>query len=392
MKNLLVLAALLLNFSYLSAQKEPASATGDQPKEKKLLPAQLDTVKQKASKAAFKSNMAEFRKFFVDEQRDQNTLRVMFYNVENLFDTINDPLTADEEFLPDGKNGWNNRRFQTKLEHTHKVLSAVGGWDMPEVVGFCELENREVLEALLKRTPMRKFGYDIVHENSADARGIDVGLIYRKDKFKVLAHEALRPVMKEDTAFKTRDVLYVKGIACGKDTLHIMVNHWPSRRGGQTDSDPKRMFVASMVRKKVDQILAINPGANIILIGDMNDHTGDPSIAVSLRAKPDTIGLSTTEMYDQMGPLNQNHNIGSHKYQGHWGTLDHIITSSGLSKRNKGGFTVANGGAHIFVDDFLVKEDERFFGFQPNRTYEGPYYKGGFSDHLPIYIDLKFVK
>lgn len=326
---------------------------------------------------------------FNDQVRGSKGIRVMFYNVENLFDTFNDSLTQDEEFLPDGQKGWSYKRYQEKLNNIYRVITAVGGWEMPEIVGFCEIENRLVLEDLLKKTPMRKSGYGIVHEDSPDARGVDVGLIYRKNKFRYLSHEAMRVVFPFDPTAKTRDVLYVKGIVEKKDTLHVFVNHWPSRRGGQAKSEPRRIYVASMIRAKVDSIYKTSPFANVVVMGDLNDEPHDKSVVTTLGAKSDSSQVGATDLYDFMAPLSKNWKLGSHKYQGHWGVLDHIIVSAPLLKGERVGHLKASP-AQIFAGRFLLEDDRRYMGLQPYRTYAGPKFIAGFSDHLPIYVDLLF--
>jgi hypothetical protein len=326
---------------------------------------------------------------FKDQVRGRKGIRVAFYNAENLFDTFNDSLTNDEDFLPTGKNAWSYKRYMEKLNNIYRVLTAVGGWEMPEVVGFCEIENRLVLQDLLKKTPFRQHKYDIVHENSPDARGIDVGLIYRKDKFKYISHEAIRVIFTDDPKGKTRDILYTKGLVLGKDTLHVFVNHWPSRRGGQAKSEPRRVDAAKLVRKKVDSIYAASPLAKIVIMGDLNDHVEDKSVAVTLNAKADTAAVGSTDLYDFMAPLSHNWKLGSHKYQGHWGTLDHVIVSAPLLKGGRKGQLKASP-AQIFAARFLLEEDKKYLGLQPFRTYVGPRYAGGFSDHLPVYVDLMF--
>lgn len=313
-------------------------------------------------------------------------MRIMFYNVENLFDTINDPLKNDEEFLPEGSYHWNGYRFQKKLKNTYKVITAVGGWESPDIIGFCELENRYVLERLIEYTPLRNQQYEIVHHESPDRRGIDVGLIYKKRKFQLIAHEALNVSLEDDPDFKTRDILYIKGLAFHTDTLHIFVNHWPSRRGGETTSEHKRVKAAETARKKIDEILSYDASANIVLMGDFNDYPDNNSINKVLQAKSIKEFQPNQDLLNLMYEKFENHE-GSHKYQGHWGCLDQMIISNALTDSMQGLY-VPQLKAEIFSSPFLLKEDERWMGMQPARTYEGFKYKGEFSDHLPIYTDI----
>ncbi len=326
-----------------------------------------------------------------DEPRDHLTMRIMFYNVENLFDTINDPNKNDEDFLPEGNNRWSGYRYHKKLKNIYKVITAVGGWDAPEIIGFCEIENKLVLEELLLKTPLRQNNYEVIHHESPDNRGIDVGLIYRPDKFSVVSHEPLNVNFEENTDFKTRDILYVKGVVFNIDTLHIFVNHWPSRRGGEAESEPNRILASSIARKKIDEIFTVNSEANILLIGDFNDYPENRSLYEILKARevPAEVNVND-ELLNLMFEKHLNHE-GTHKYQSHWGCLDQIIVSSSLLNKTHS-LNVKNNKAFIFKNDFLLKEDTRWMGTKPNRTYEGFKYSGGFSDHLPVYVDLYYKK
>lgn len=355
-----------------------------------------DTTQNSEQKAKMKAEEAVLKlgiDNFDDSPRDGRGIRVAFYNVENLFDTEIDPdpnKILQDDFTPKGMKGWTSYRYKSKLSNIYKTMTAVGGWGgPPEVIGLCELENRKVLKDLIRNTPLNKFRYKIVHEDSPDRRGIDVGFIYRSDRFEVIDHEAIRVVFPFDKNSRTRDVLYVRGKVLGKDTLHVFVNHWPSRRGGQAASEPKRVYVASLVRKKIDEIYAKDPDANIIVMGDFNDEHENISLTETLQTNPEIEKLEEKDLYNYMHTLSKNWKLGSHKYQGHWGTLDHMIVSAPLIKnRREGRLHTAKKGAQIFAARFLLEEDKRYMGLQPFRTYGGPRFLGGFSDHLPIYIDL----
>ena len=323
--------------------------------------------------------------------RNSKGVRVMFYNAENLFYPENDSLTRDDDFTVDGLKRWSFYRYQQKLNNLYKVMMAVGGWEPPAVVGFCELENKKVLEDLLAKTPLRKFGYEIVHEESPDRRGIDVGFIYRPSKFKYLQHEAIRVDFPFDSTLRTRDVLHVQGQVLGRDTLSVFVNHWPSRWGGQAKSEPKRVYVASLVRQRIDELYQTQPNLKAVVMGDMNDHSYDKSLVETLRAKGEIDQVQSGDLYNYMHALGKNWQLGSHKYQGHWGTLDHMIVTEPLLNENRpNALRASNLGAQIFAARFLLEEDTRHLGLQPYRTYAGPRFIGGFSDHLPIYVDLLY--
>jgi predicted extracellular nuclease len=324
------------------------------------------------------------------QERGNKGIRIAFYNVENLFDIYNDSLKDDDEFLPDGAKGWTYKRYLTKQQNIYKVLQAVGGWELPEIVGFCEIENRFVLNDLLKKTPFHQHKYGIVHEESPDARGVDVGLIYNKEKIKILAHQAIPVVFPFAPESKTRDILYAKALVLNKDTLHIFVNHWPSRRGGQAKSEPRRMIAAAQIRTKVDSLQAVDPEANIVIMGDLNDEPMDKSVREGLRAKGQGEALQEGDLFDYMTAMSKNWRFGSHKYQSHWGIIDHMIVSQAMLKsdRPKGRLRADADGAQICAERFLFEEDKQYLGLKPFRTYAGPKYIDGFSDHLPIYLDL----
>lgn len=312
--------------------------------------------------------------------------RIMFYNVENLFDTEDDSLKNDEEFLPIGIKGWTNSRYWEKIDHIYKTIVAVGEWSPPVIVGLCEIENRKVLYDLVNKSPLIKLNYQIIHEDSPDRRGVDVGMLYRSDVFRPLSHESMRIVFPFDTAVKTRDVLYVKGTIERKDTIHVFINHWPSRSGGQQQSEPRRKFVAEIIKIKTDSILKSNPKAHVIITGDFNDEPEDISIKESLKAHNDTTEQKDDLLINTMYPY-INKGIGTEKYQGHWAILDQFIVSGNLINGNST-LQLNEKRGYIFFAEYLLEEDKRFMGMMPFRTYAGPRYLGGYSDHLPVFIDL----
>ena len=314
----------------------------------------------------------------------------MFYNSENLFDIYNDSLTNDDEFTPEGERKWNNYRFYKKLNNLSKVIIGIGEWNPPSVIGFCEVENRFVLNKLIYETPLKNFDYKIIHFESPDRRGIDVAMLYRKSRFEPVFYCPVPIQFPDNPESKTRDILYVKGVLGGMDTVHFFVSHWPSRYGGYEDSKPRRMFVASVLRSKVDSIYNAVQNPNIIIMGDFNDEPWDESIQNELKAKSDTISLRTDELVSLMGLL-KNLKTGTNKYQAEWSVIDQLIVSGNLLRGNNP-IQVSKEGARIFQSSFLLEEDETHLGYKLNRTYIGPVYHGGFSDHLPVYLDLIFRK
>lgn len=341
---------------------------------------------EESSKSGKKQKSEELFTNFDDKPRGKAALRVVFYNVENLFDTEDDPIKNDDEFTPEGVRHWTPQRYNAKLKSTYKTLVALGGWEAPEIIGFCEVENRKVLYDLCNETSLRKWNYQIIHEEGGDRRGIDVAMIYRPDKFKVYTHHAFNIRFKSDTSYRTRDILLVSGALQNKDTLHIFVNHWPSKFGGAKETEDRRMDVAKFVKSKADSLLKRNENAKIVIMGDFNDEPHEPSIVEGLNAltPQENEPLRQNSLYNLMALIKDG---GTHKFQTHWSIIDQFFVSSGLlNSKNKTHTYPQN--AHIFKADFLVVPDEVNLGDKPNRTFNGFQYNGGFSDHLPIYLDI----
>ncbi len=314
------------------------------------------------------------------------TLRIMFYNAENFFDTENDSVKNDDEFLPTQGKFWNKQRYYTKQKHISQVITAIGGWSPPEIIGLCEIENRKVLDDFLKYAPIKKFNYKIIHKESPDLRGIDVALLYRREHFIPISYRAIE-IRYPFSNSKTRDILYVKGRTKQYDTLHIFVNHWPSRWGGQLETERKRMFVASVLRKNVDSVFQTNLRANIIIMGDLNDYPENKSVREVLKANDQYEKISPAELYNLSAYLQNTKHIGTHKHDGKWGTLDQFIVSGALLDKKNKIYTSLND-VHIYNASFLLEEDKQFTGYATNRTYIGYKYHGGYSDHLPTFLDL----
>ncbi len=308
---------------------------------------------------------------------------VSFYNVENLFDTIDDPLKMDEDFTPMGKLQWNATRYQEKLSRIAEVIDLLPG-DLPVFVGLCEIENRAVLEDLVKQSVLndspKKNRYEIIHADSPDERGIDVAAIFDASLLKNIRFEYYAIRLPDSKDPYTRDVLHVQGTMDGQ-TLHFFVNHWPSRSGGQTESEPNRLAVADLLKSKVEAVLAADANAKIIIMGDFNDHPNDKSIYDVLGAKE----LPSASLYNQMYSIHTSGN-GSYFYKGEWGALDQMITSSGLM--NPTGWHVDIASAGVLRDDKILFRDKEGVA-RPSRSYAGDSYKGGYSDHLPVWLLLK---
>ncbi|MCF8278050.1 MAG: endonuclease/exonuclease/phosphatase family protein [Flavobacteriales bacterium] len=303
-------------------------------------------------------------------------LEVVFYNVENLYDTEDDPLVDDNEFLPDSANKWTMERYEKKLSDLAKVLKAASEDGLPEVIGLCEIENRKVVEDLFATAPLNEAKFVVVHEDSPDKRGIDVALIYHAERLKELYHEKIRYSFDFEPETTTRDILYVK-LLSGIDTLHFFVNHWPSRRGGQEASQPKRLKAASMLLAKTDSILAIDPKAKIVAMGDFNDYPNNRSMTEVLNSTPGANGVLTNLTY-----AFHDQGLGTYNYKGEWGMLDQFIVSQGVMNSEQGLSTLEHSISIVKEDWMLFKQDGKEPA--PSRTYGGPNYYGGYSDHLPI--------
>lgn len=312
---------------------------------------------------------------------DQSTVgRFAFYNVENLFDVFDDPNKNDEEFTPEGNKKWTKPRYQLKI---NKLSEVVVGMNFPDLLGVCEVENEMVLKDWAVNPLLKPHNYKIVHYESPDKRGIDNGFLYKKDKFQVLESAAIAINFPEEIVknYSTRDILYVKGIYLGMDTLHVFINHWPSRRGGLKASEPKRIYVATQLRKKTDQILSRNPNANLLLMGDFNDETDNTSISVTLGAGP-ADAARKQYLYNLTQPLDAA-GKGTYRYKENWNMLDQIIVSANLLTGK-----LAVRTAQIYQPDFLNYVDKKY-GKRPNKTYGGKNYYGGYSDHYPVFVDVK---
>jgi predicted extracellular nuclease len=298
----------------------------------------------------------------------QHERRIAFYNVENLFDTI-DGENDDSEFLPGAKSQWNYERYRTKLEHINQVLDNM---DSPALVGMCEVENEQVIKDLITFSSQRN-DYQVIHYESPDARGIDVAFMYDPSIFKVLSSGNLRFHLPGKDQPSTRDIVWAK-LLSGRDTLHCLVNHWPSRRGGTEESEPNRIKAAETARKYIDSVQQRVPRAKIILMGDLNDHPTDKA------------PLIIDEKLDPMITAASGEYGGTHNYKDEWGILDHIFVSPSLSKKK--GLKVLKDSGKIHSFDFNMTEYKG--KMVPNRTYAGDKYLGGYSDHLPVSIMVSF--
>ncbi len=324
--------------------------------------------------------------FAQDNKYDVNkNFTVASYNVENLFDTFDNPVKMDEEYTPSGKKQWTSKRFNEKINHISKVLCSINKNELPEIIGLYEIEDDYVLKALIKQACLVKGKYKIVHEESPDIRGIDVALLYRPDEFQYLSHKKIPINYPFNKSSKTRDILYVKGVASNTDTLHIFVNHWKSRLGGQKKSEPKRICAAKLLRHNVDSLLNLNHNAKIIIIGDFNDNPNNKSINNVLNANNKRTNTTYKDLYNLMYDKH-NQGKGSLYYKKNWNMLDNLIVSQSLLN-NKKGYSVNFNSGKIFHPVWICFKDKSGV-LVPNRTYGGNNYYGGYSDHFPVYFIL----
>lgn len=332
-----------------------------------------------------------FLGFETAQAQNPARLRFAFYNVENFFDIETDSTRDYNAFTPDGDQHWTLYRFFQKRNNIFKTLVALGQGTAPALVGFCEVENDLVLQEVIYRTPLKSAGYGIVHYESPDRRGIDVGLIYRKEFLRLVTSQPIPVSNPDDSSFLTRDILFAGFETPANDTVFVYINHWPSRYGGQVESMDKRMLAAKTLRHHYDSLLEVLPKAKVIMMGDFNDTPLDPSLVDGLQTKNAGSDYAETDLIQLFFPGNTLGYEGTLKHGHSWQIFDQIIVSPQLYLSEKGtGY--CRRSATIFAADFLMENDDRNLGKKLNRTYMGPTYIGGYSDHLPVYIDLCFPK
>jgi endonuclease/exonuclease/phosphatase family metal-dependent hydrolase len=326
----------------------------------------------------------------LDKNKKYQVATVAFYNLENLFDTIIDPdtnLILREDFTPNAPKHWNSKRYWEKLDRMAYVISQLGAEvnpDGPQVLGVAEVENKNVLQDLAKQPKLKKMHYGIVHYDSPDHRGIDVGLLYNKKRFNVLYSRPYRLKIPEDSTFTTRDLLYVKGVLDDSDTLHFIVAHWPSRRGGQKRSEPKRIAAAKLSRSVIDSILNTNPEAKVIFMGDLNDDPNNKSMVKYMQAREHKEEVTDGALFNPMIGFYKK-GIGTLAYRDNWNLFDQFVLTPGLLKEDYSTYRFFK--ANVFNKEFLKQQEGAFKGY-PKRTYVGTNYLGGYSDHFPVYLFL----
>ena len=313
--------------------------------------------------------------------QEKGDFRVAFWNFENFFDPFVDSTRVYNEFTENGSQHWTKSRFYKKRNNMYKAILAISENEPLAVLGIAEVENQYVLNMLFNQTPLKTHNYRIVHYEGDDKRGIDVALVYCIDKLQLVYTEPVKVKNPKNRKYKTRDILYAKFYDRRGDTLHVFVNHWPSRYGGERETIKLRSLAANTLKHKVDSLVFLHQTIpKVIIMGDFNDTPEDPSIKdilcddvlVNLFADGNKLGFE-----------------GTLKHQYTWQIFDQIIVTNSLINNDKG-LVYRRNSAAIFHGDFLFEKDESFGGVKLFRTYVGPKYFGGYSDHLPVYIDLIF--
>ena len=311
---------------------------------------------------------------------------VAFYNLENLFDTIDTPYKNDLEYTPQGSNKWDTKKYTTKLERMSEVIAQIGA-DItktpPAIIGVSEIENRAVLEDLVNMPLLKAYNYDIVHYESPDRRGVDVALLYQSSVMKVLSTRSATLKIEGRDNFYTRDQLVVSGIIDG-ETIHFIVNHWPSRSGGEKTSRPLRNAAADLTRSLVDSIMNTDPNAKIIVMGDLNDDPSNESLIKHLKAKKSIDETKSGDLFNLMYDMYKK-GIGTLAYRDAWNIFDMLIVSYPLVSKEHEGFKLYR--TRVFDKDFLKNESGKYKGY-PKRTHAGGVYQAGYSDHFPVYLFL----
>lgn len=306
-------------------------------------------------------------------QEEDASLLIVELNTENLFDTTHDSLKNDYDFLPDGNYHWSRHRYWQKVNRIGQTIIACGDgpkWRLPDLVALCEVENDSVLMAITKRSLLRKARYEYIMTHSPDERGIDVALLYSPFSFAPIGSQSIR-IIPVAGMKPTRDILYVKGRVITGDTLHVFVVHAPSRSGGEAQSRPYRLHVATVLANAIDSVYSSSPEAKVIVTGDFNDYSNSPSLQL-LYAH----GLKNVSSEAK----GHNGAKATYRYHGEWRSLDQMLVSRNL-KDNVAGCWIGDY-------PFLLEPDEKYGGVKPHRNYYGPRYNNGFSDHLPLIMEL----
>lgn len=315
---------------------------------------------------------------------------IAFYNVENLFDTINNPETFDDDFTPQGKNEYTSKIYWKKINHISRVISNIGyesSKNSPVIMGLVEVENRAVVEDLVHSEYLKSKNYKIVHFESPDKRGIDVALIYQEKYFSPLDQKNFEVKLWDDEGIRifTRDILLVNGILDG-ELIHIIVNHWPSRRGGQKRSKSKRAKAAYVMQQIMEQIRQEDKNAKIIVMGDFNDDPVDESIKKGILSVEKCTDMDQNSLFNPMEKMFKK-GLNTLSYRDGLNLFDQILLSSSCIVSDNSFDSYKFYKAGIYNPSYIITQKGRYKGY-PFRSFQNNNYTGGYSDHLPVYIYL----
>lgn len=320
----------------------------------------------------------------------QTPYKVMFYNLENFFDTIRDPAVYDAEFTPEGPKEWNSAKYYKKLDNIERVIFDLAASDKiyPAVIGVAEVETRSVLEDIVATPKLAPADYRIVHYDSPEARGVDVAFLYRPDLFKLEGSFPERTVIPSLPNFKTRDILTMWG-TIDDEPFFFMVAHWPSRLGGKNASEFKRIAVGEQMRRIADSVRLATPNMRIVAMGDFNDDPTDKSLIDGLGAKTRVKDMKPGDFYNPFGDVLRS-GVGTLAYGDAWNLFDNIVVSENLVDATDGGLELqkAKGAkfyGNVFKRHYMLQKEGQYKGY-PLRTYVGNNFQGGYSDHFPTYI------
>ncbi len=323
----------------------------------------------------------------VKGQSQRPPVRILFYNTENLFDVKDDPGTDDREFLPGGIRGWSSRRMNDKMIKLSKVILSAGNPEPPGIVGLCEVENRFVLDYLLRNTPLSQKKYRIIHKDSPDARGIEVALLYSESQIRPVKYDYFPVTDPKIPGWTTREILYFSCVLNGIDTLHLFINHWPSRSAGILETAEKRALAAKTLARQIESLQKRFYHPLILIMGDFNDQPSDNSLLKVLGAGKYNGNPEAKALYNlSSGWVDLP--FGTHKFQSQWSVFDQVIVSGAFLSQERNIYC-RPANARIYNPDFLFQNDKTYGGKKPFRTYSGYKYAGGFSDHLPVYLDIQ---
>lgn len=324
--------------------------------------------------------------YLYSQNRDK--LRVAFWNLENFFDPFVDSTRVYNEYTEEGSQHWTMSRFYRKRNNLYKTILSLSEGNPLAIIGMCEVENTFVMAMLFHETPLKRHNYRVIHYEGEDRRGIDVALAYSIDKLQLVYSEAVKIRGPNNRNIKTRDILYAKFYDRVGDTLHCFVNHWPSRYGGEKETIYLREIAARRLKSMVDSLVVTSDDfPKIIILGDFNDMPFDNSMLNVLKAKPPEVFTNEDTLVNLFADVKRLGFEGTLKHQYRWQIFDQIIISRSLYDSKS--LHYIKKSARILHEDFLFVEDVTYGGKKLFRTYVGPKYYGGYSDHLPVYIDLK---